>query len=60
MGITGVAGPASEGSKPAGLVYVALAAPGGERAVRLDGDLGRDGNRAQAVRVALRMLGEVR
>ena len=31
VGITGVAGPGSEGVKPAGLVYVAIASPGGER-----------------------------
>jgi nicotinamide-nucleotide amidase len=57
MGITGVAGPGSEeGGKPAGLVYVALAAPGVKRTVRLDGDHGRDGNRAAAVRAALDLL----
>jgi PncC family amidohydrolase len=56
--ITGVAGPSSEGDgKPAGLVYVAVAGPGDEvRSVRLDADLGREGNRAAAVRAALRLL----
>ena len=58
IGITGVAGPGAEGGKPAGLVYVAIASPGGERAVRLEGDRGREGNRANAVRVALDLLEE--
>jgi PncC family amidohydrolase len=58
--ITGVAGPASEGSdKPAGLVYVAVAGPGsGVRVARLDRDLGREGNRAAAVRSALDLLSD--
>lgn len=61
IGITGVAGPGSaEGGKPAGLVYVAIAAPGVDRVVRLDGDRGRDGNRAASVRAALRLLTELR
>ena len=50
IGITGVAGPGSDGGKPAGLIFVAIASPGGARVVRLDGDRGRDGNRANAVR----------
>jgi PncC family amidohydrolase len=54
---TGVAGPGSEeGGKPAGLVFIALAAPGVERLVRLDGDHGREGNRAAAVQAALELL----
>jgi PncC family amidohydrolase len=59
-GITGVAGPASEDSdKPPGLVYVAVAGPGDAvRVVRLDRDLGREGNRAAAVHTALEMLRE--
>jgi PncC family amidohydrolase len=58
--ITGVAGPASEGSdKPPGLVYVAVAGPGQViRVVRLDSDLGREGNRAAAVHTALALLGD--
>jgi PncC family amidohydrolase len=57
VGITGVAGPGSEeGGKPAGLVFVALAAPGVERLVRLDRDQGREGNRAAAVQAALQLL----
>ena len=51
-----MAGPAAEEGKPAGLVFVAIASPDGERVVRLDGDRGRDGNRAHAVRTALRLL----
>lgn len=58
VGITGVAGPGSEAGKPAGLVFVAVASPGGERTVRLEGDRGREGNRANAVATALRMLAE--
>jgi PncC family amidohydrolase len=54
---TGVAGPGSEeGGKPAGLVFIALAAPGVERLVRLDGDHGREGNRTAAVHAALELL----
>ena len=54
---TGVAGPGSEeGGKPAGLVFIALAAPGVERVVRIDGDHGREGNRAAAVQAALELL----
>ena len=56
VGITGVAGPGEEGGKPAGLVYVAVAGPAGERVVRLDEDRGREGNRAAAVAAALRLL----
>jgi nicotinamide-nucleotide amidase len=54
---TGVAGPGSdEGGKPAGLVFIALAAPGVERLVRLDSNHGREGNRAAAVQAALELL----
>ncbi len=58
IGITGVAGPGSDSGKPAGLVFVAIASPAGERAVRLEGDHGREGNRASAVRAALQLLEE--
>lgn len=60
-GITGVAGPTGDGSsKPAGLVYVAVAGPhGAVRAVRLTDDRGREGNRAAAVRAALRLAVEI-
>jgi nicotinamide-nucleotide amidase len=60
VGITGVAGPGDdEGGKPAGLVLVALAAPTGDRLVRLDRDAGRELNRAGAVGAALRLLLEL-
>jgi len=58
LSITGVAGPGGESAaKPAGLIWVAAAgpSPGGVRSVRLDGDHGREGNRAAAVRAALRL-----
>jgi PncC family amidohydrolase len=58
LGITGVAGPGAEEGKPAGLVFVAIATPDGERVVRLDGDRGREENRAHAVRTALRLLAD--
>ena len=58
MAITGVAGPGAEGGKPAGLVYVAVVTPDGARVVRLDGDRGREENRANAVATALRLLPE--
>lgn len=55
--ITGVAGPGSEeGGKPAGLVFVAVSAAAGDRVERLEGDSGREGNRARAVQVALRLI----
>ncbi len=53
VGITGVAGPASSERKPAGLVFVAVATQGTVRRLRLDEDLGREANRAAAVRAAL-------
>jgi PncC family amidohydrolase len=53
VGITGVAGPASSERKPAGVVFVAVATQGTVRGLRLDEDLGREGNRAAAVRAAL-------
>ena len=57
VAITGVAGPGGESpSKPAGLVFVAIADGAGERVTRLDGDRGREGNRASAVRAALQLL----
>src|SRR3984893_16468555 len=56
LGITGVVGPgAGRDGKPAGLVFVALAADNGNEVTRLDGDHGREGNRARAVREALRL-----
>jgi PncC family amidohydrolase len=57
LGITGVAGPGAEASdKPPGLIWVAVAgADGRRRAVRLEGDHGREANRGGAVRAALRL-----
>jgi PncC family amidohydrolase len=59
LAITGVAGPGAEGPKPAGLIWVAAAGPGQRRALRLEGDHGREPNRAAAVRAALRLGVEV-
>jgi PncC family amidohydrolase len=58
VGITGVAGPGASSSKPAGLVYVALASAGGTRVRRVDSDRGRHRNRIGAVQLALSMLEE--
>jgi PncC family amidohydrolase len=62
VSITGVAGPAGEGeAKPSGLIWLARSGPGDAaptRTQRLEGDHGREGNRAAAVRAALRLLGE--
>jgi len=60
-GITGVAGPGAEStSKPAGLVWVAVAGPGDVvRTVQLRDDHGREGNRAAAVHAALRLAAEI-
>lgn len=52
---TGVAGPGSSDSKPAGLIYVALAWPDGVELRQLNRDLGRRLNRVAAVEVALEM-----
>jgi PncC family amidohydrolase len=61
VGITGVAGPGGEGStKPPGLIYVSVALPRMPvRVERLEGDHGREGNRARAVRAALRLVAEM-
>jgi PncC family amidohydrolase len=53
---TGVAGPGSSESKPAGLTYVALAGSDGVKVRQLDRDLGRHLNRVAAVEVALEMI----
>ncbi|HVB14071.1 MAG TPA: CinA family protein [Candidatus Dormibacteraeota bacterium] len=53
---TGVAGPGSSESKPAGLVYVAVAGPQGTEVRRLDQDLGRHLNRVGAVHAALDLV----
>jgi PncC family amidohydrolase len=58
VSITGVAGPGGESaSKPAGLIWLAVsAADGAVSTGRVDGDHGREGNRAEAVRAALQMI----
>jgi nicotinamide-nucleotide amidase len=53
---TGVAGPGRSDSKPAGLIYVAVAGPAGTEVRRLDQDRGRHQNRVAAVRAALELL----
>ena len=53
LAITGVAGPGSSEGKPAGLTWVAVAGPRAVHTRRLDGDQGREVNRAAAVRAAL-------
>ena len=56
VAVTGVAGPGGGGpGKPVGLIFVAVAGPGGVAVERLEGDRGREENRARAVEVALRM-----
>jgi PncC family amidohydrolase len=57
IAVTGVAGPSESEHKPAGLIFVAVAGPGeaAPRVERLDGDRGREPNRAEAVRAALRL-----
>jgi PncC family amidohydrolase len=56
VAITGVAGPTASDHKPAGLVFVAVATPGGSHVVRFDEDLGREANRANAVHAALGLI----
>jgi PncC family amidohydrolase len=53
---TGVAGPSASDHKPAGLVFVAIDTPGTSRVIRIDEDLGREANRAQAVHAALALI----
>ncbi len=53
---TGVAGPGSSESKPAGLIYVAVAGPREVTLRRLLGDHGRHLNRVNAVNAALELL----
>ena len=54
--VTGVAGPTASEHKPPGLVFVAVVTPGASRVVRLDDDLGREANRANAVHAALDLI----
>ncbi|GAC1344843.1 MAG: hypothetical protein NVSMB29_18740 [Candidatus Dormibacteria bacterium] len=53
IAITGVAGPGASEAKPAGLIFIGVATPGGVSVVRLEEDRGRAGNRVLAVRRAL-------
>lgn len=55
IAITGVAGPGGSPDKPAGLIYVCVAAPAGVEVRRLEGDRGRAANRTRAVQEALAM-----
>ncbi|MDG4823689.1 CinA family protein [Asanoa sp. WMMD1127] len=56
---TGVAGPEPQDDKPVGLVYVAVAGPGGRRVDELRLDGGRAAVRAGAVSHALELLAEL-
>ncbi|MBM7081665.1 CinA family protein [Micromonospora sp. WMMD734] len=56
LATTGVAGPEPQDGRPVGLVYVAVAGPGGPVVRRLDLDGGRNHIRATAVIEALRLL----
>ncbi|MEV4200844.1 CinA family protein [Micromonospora globbae] len=58
LATTGVAGPEPQDGKPVGLVYVAVAGPGGSTVRELDLDGGRDHVRSAAVIEALRLLAE--
>lgn len=55
IAVTGVAGPGGSPAKPAGLIYVCCAVPAGAQVRRLEGDRGRESNRARAVQEALDM-----
>ena len=60
LSVTGIAGPGGgSASKPVGLIYVGLVLQQHARVVRLEGDSGRDANRARAVLAALRLCLEV-
>ncbi|NBE81998.1 CinA family protein [Micromonospora rubida] len=58
LATTGVAGPQPQDGKPVGLVYVAVAGPGGAEVSRLDLDGGRDHIRSATVIEALRLLAQ--
>jgi nicotinamide-nucleotide amidase len=59
LGVTGVAGPdGGSADKPVGLVYIAAADPDRTEVARNDTDLGREENRASAVRVALALCSQ--
>ena len=60
LSITGIAGPdGGTADKPVGLIYVGVVLPHHARVVRLEGDSGREANRAGAVLAALRLCLEV-
>ncbi|MCL6432029.1 MAG: nicotinamide-nucleotide amidohydrolase family protein [Anaerolineae bacterium] len=56
LAATGIAGPGGATTKPVGLVYVALAAPGGVRWQEAMGEGDRLANKRGAVRAALQLL----
>ncbi len=56
LAATGIAGPGGATTKPVGLVYVALAAPGGARWQEAMGEGGRLANKRAAVTAALQLL----
>ncbi|MBO4163786.1 MULTISPECIES: CinA family protein [Micromonospora] len=56
LATTGVAGPEPQDGRPVGLVYVAVAGPGGPVVRRLDLDGGREHIRAATVIEALRLV----
>lgn len=60
LSVTGIAGPGGGSApKPVGLIYVGVVLQQQARVVRLDGDSGRDANRARAVLAALRLCLDV-
>lgn len=56
LSTTGVAGPKPQGGKPVGLVFIALAGPGGTVVRRFDLDGSRAAIRTATVTTALRLL----
>lgn len=58
LATTGVAGPEPQGGKPVGLVYVAVAGPGGSVVRRLELGGGRELIRSASVVQAFRLLAE--
>lgn len=56
LSVTGIAGPdGGSEQKRVGLIYVGVVLPPLARVVRLEGDAGREANRAEAVLAALRL-----
>jgi len=56
IAVTGVAGPAAEDAKPAGLTYIAVATPEGTQTTRFQWSGDREGNRQASVKAALELL----